>query len=67
MSTPRDIHAGAPQISILSPTLYSILLNDVLQIPDVYRGFFVDDTCLYAIHRKKWSCSQKGAANSQCY
>jgi hypothetical protein len=44
MSEPRDIEAGVPQGSILSPTLYSIYENDMLQTPTVYLGLSADDT-----------------------
>jgi hypothetical protein len=47
ISTPRDIHAGVPQGSILSPTLQSIFINDAPQTLGVYLGLFVDDTCIY--------------------
>jgi hypothetical protein len=53
MSTPRDIHAGVPQDSVLSPTLYSLYINDCPQTPSVYLGLFVDDTCIYATDRKE--------------
>jgi hypothetical protein len=53
MSMPRDIQAGVPQGSILSPTLYSVYVNDTPQTPDVYLGLFADDTCIYATERKE--------------
>jgi hypothetical protein len=51
MSTPRDIlvQAGVPQGSVLSPTLYSIHINEIPQKP----GLLADDTCMYATDRKE--------------
>jgi hypothetical protein len=45
MSTPREMRGGAPQVSILSPTLYNMYLNDAPQTRDDYLAFFADDTC----------------------
>jgi hypothetical protein len=47
ISTPSEIHAGVLQGSILSPTLYSIFINDTPQTPGVYLGLFADDTSKY--------------------
>jgi hypothetical protein len=32
MLTPRDIKAGVPHVSVLSPTLYNFYINDTPQI-----------------------------------
>jgi hypothetical protein len=48
MSAPRDIQAGVPQGSVVSPTLYSMYINNMLQTAGVYLGLFADDTCIYA-------------------
>jgi hypothetical protein len=53
MSTPRDIQAGVPQGSVMSPTLYSLYINDTPQTPGVYLGLFGDDTCIYATDHKE--------------
>jgi hypothetical protein len=47
------MQAGLPQGSELSPTLYSLYVNDALQTPGVYLTLFVDDTRLYATNRKE--------------
>jgi hypothetical protein len=52
LSTPRDIEAGVPQRSFLSPTLYSPYINDTPP-PGVYLRLFADDTCTYATDRKE--------------
>jgi hypothetical protein len=55
MYTPREIHAGVPIGSVLSPTLYSIYIyiNDAPQSPGVNLALFADDTCIYATDRKE--------------
>jgi hypothetical protein len=53
MSTTRDIQAGVPQGSVLSPTLYSLYINDTPQTPGVYLRPLADDTCVYATDRKE--------------
>jgi hypothetical protein len=49
----RDIQAGVLQGSVLSPTLYSIYINDTPQTPGVYLGLFTDDTCIYVTDCKE--------------
>jgi hypothetical protein len=44
MSTPREMHEGLPQDSVLSPTWYSMYINDILQTPGVYVAVFADAT-----------------------
>jgi hypothetical protein len=53
MSAPREMRAGVPQGSVLSPTLYSMYINDAPQTPGVYLALFADDTCLYATGREE--------------
>jgi hypothetical protein len=53
MSTPRKMQAGVPQGSVLSPTLYSLYVNDVPKTPGVYLALFADDTSLYATDHKE--------------
>jgi hypothetical protein len=45
LSTPREIHAGVPQNSVLAPTLYSLYINDAPQTPGVHLALFADDRC----------------------
>jgi hypothetical protein len=54
MSTPRYMQAGVPQGSDLSPTLYSLYINDPPpQTSGVNLALFADDTCPYATDRKE--------------
>jgi hypothetical protein len=53
MSTPRNIQAGMAQGSVLSPTLYSLYINDTPQTPGAYLGLLADDTCIYATDHKE--------------
>jgi hypothetical protein len=53
MPTPRDIQAGVQRDFILSPTLYSIYVNDAPQTPGVCLGLFADDTCIYLADHKE--------------
>jgi hypothetical protein len=61
MSTPREMQAGVPQDSALSPTLNNIYINDTPQTLGVYLALFADDTCLCATEPKEGLCSQKVA------
>jgi hypothetical protein len=61
LSTPRDIKAGVPQDSILSPTLYNLYINDTPQTISVNLALFADDTSLYATTQGRL-CSQKTLA-----
>jgi hypothetical protein len=66
MSMPREMQAGVPQGSVLSPTLYSMYINDTPETPGLYLTLFADDTCMYAADcREGWLCSQKAAACSE--
>jgi hypothetical protein len=69
ISTPRDMKAGMPQSSDLSPTFYSIYtcINDTPQAPGVYLGLFADDTCIYATDRKESYVHRKMQRGSQTY
>jgi hypothetical protein len=48
MSTPRKMQAGVPQVSVLSPTLFSLYINDILQTYGVHLALVADDTSLYS-------------------
>jgi hypothetical protein len=52
MSTPREIQAGVPQRSFLSPIIYNLYINDAPQTPGTQLALFADDTCIYATDRK---------------
>jgi hypothetical protein len=51
--TPREMQAGVPEGSVMSPKLYIIYISDTPQTPGVYLALFSDDTCLCATERKK--------------
>jgi hypothetical protein len=61
MSTPREMQAGVPLGSVLSPTLYNMYINDAPQTPGIYLALFADDTCLclYATDQKEGSVVRK--------
>jgi hypothetical protein len=52
MSTPREIQAGVPQGSILSPTLYNMYISDVPKASGAYLAIFANDISLYVTDRK---------------
>jgi hypothetical protein len=51
--TPTEIQAGVPQDSVLSPTSYSIYVNDTIKTPAACLILFAHDTCMHATDRKK--------------
>jgi hypothetical protein len=51
--TPREMPAGVPQDSVLSPTLYNIYISDATQTSGVYLALFADYTSLYATDRNE--------------
>jgi hypothetical protein len=55
ISTPREIQAGVPQGSVLSPTLYSLYINNAPQSPGVHLALFAadDETCIYCTDCKE--------------
>jgi hypothetical protein len=53
MSAPREMQAGTLQGSVLSPTLYSMYINDIPHTAGVYLAVFADDTYMYATDRKE--------------
>jgi hypothetical protein len=53
LSTPGEIQAGVPQVSVLAPTLYSLHINDTVQTPGVHLALSDDDTCIHATDRKE--------------
>jgi hypothetical protein len=58
MSTPSEMQAEVSQGSVLSPTLYSMYINDALKTPGVRLTLFAD-TCLYATDGKESSVVRK--------
>jgi hypothetical protein len=53
MCTLRDIKAGEPQGSVLSPTLYNLYINYIPQTASVNLALFADDTSLSATENKE--------------
>jgi hypothetical protein len=53
MSTPRVMQAGVTQGSVLSPTLFNMLINYAPQTRGVHLALFADDISLYATDRKE--------------
>jgi hypothetical protein len=53
MSTPREMQAGVPQVSVLFPTLFNLYINDAPQTHGVHLALFADDTSLYATDLKE--------------
>jgi hypothetical protein len=45
--------AGAPKVSVLSPTLYTLYINVTPKTFSVNLALFADDTCLYSTERKE--------------
>jgi retron-type reverse transcriptase len=64
MSTPKEMRAGVPQGSVLSPTLCNVYINNTSQTLGVHLAFFADDTCLYATDRKRVLLSENTSAVS---
>jgi hypothetical protein len=52
LSTARKMQAGVPQVSVSSPTLFNLYVNDAHKTHGVHLALFADDTCLYATDRK---------------
>jgi hypothetical protein len=70
-STSKNIAAGMPQGSILTPVLYSLYINDAPAAPGTHFTLFADDTCIYATEKHELPVpfkSQRGltAVNSWC-
>ena len=47
LSTSRQIKAGVPQGSVLSPTLFSLFTSDIPTLSPAKLALFADDTALY--------------------
>jgi hypothetical protein len=53
MSTPREIQAGVPQGSVVSPALYSMYKSEKPKTPGVYFVLFANGTCMYSTYRQE--------------
>jgi hypothetical protein len=58
------MRAGAPEDSVLSPTLYNMYINDAPQTIGFYLALLADDTSLYAKDRKEVLLSENSSAVS---
>jgi hypothetical protein len=47
MSTPREMQAGVPHGSVLSPTFFNMCINDAPQTHGVHLALFANDTYIY--------------------
>jgi hypothetical protein len=53
MSTPRVMQTRVPQGAVLSPSLFSMYINDTHQTHVVHLALFTDETSLNAVDRKE--------------
>lgn len=47
LSNPREMKAGVPQGSVLSPLLYSLYISDIPKLPTTKLALYADDTIIY--------------------
>ena len=47
LSATASLHAGVPQGAVLSPLLFSLYMNDIVQCTDANVNLFADDTSVY--------------------
>jgi len=59
LSSSRNIDAGVPQGSCLSPHLFAIYINDIPCHPNSKLALFADDTLLYSVGRTNNAAIQK--------
>lgn len=59
LSSSHPISAGVPQGSCISPTLFTIYINDLPSSPGIKTNLFADDTMFYATSMNKQHAAKK--------
>ncbi|GBM31564.1 putative RNA-directed DNA polymerase from transposon BS [Araneus ventricosus] len=51
LSNPRPILSGCAQVSLLSPAMFNIYVNDIPNLPSSHLAIFADDTAILTKHK----------------